>query len=139
MKLMVQAISVIITGSLFFAGCSASGYCPSPLVKEIKNSEHFNEEVVASPETVAVMFYTVACPTCRKIKPLIADLAEKWQDKIKIVTVNCRTNIDLVMEYEIQAVPRFVFFKDAEQLTEALSVRDKDELFALFEKYSPDY
>ncbi len=136
MKLIVKAISVIIISSLFIAGCSASGYCPSRLVKEIKNSEHFSEEVYACPGTVAVMFYTVACPTCRKIKPLITDLAEKWRDEIKIVTVNCRTNPDLIMEYEIHAVPRFVFFEDGEQLTQALRVRDKDELFALFEKHS---
>ena len=136
MKRIVPIISIIITCSLFFSGCSSSGYSTSGLVKEIKSTEHFREEVVECPETVAVMFYTVACPTCREIKPLIADLAEKWQDEIKIVTVNCRTNTDLVMEYEIHAVPRFVFFENGQKRTEALRVKDEDELFALFENHS---
>lgn len=93
-------------------GCSTSGYSTSPLVKAIRNTQHFNKEVVDRPETIAVMFYTVAGPICREMKPLVADLAEKWKDEIKIVTVNCRTNIELIMEYEIHAVPRFVFFKN---------------------------
>ena len=131
----VKALLIIISGSLLFMGCSTSGYSTSPLVKEIKNTQHFNKEVVDRPETIAVMFYTVACPTCREMKPLVADLAEKWKDEIKIVTVNCRTNTELIMEYEIHAVPRFVFFKNGEQLTEALRVSDKDELYALFDNH----
>ncbi len=135
MKFAAQAIAIVIIGSLFFAGCSGSKYSSSPLVKEIKNSDHFNEEVYDCPKTLAVMFYTVACPSCKKIKPLIADLAEKWRDEIEIVTVNCRTNTDLVMKYKIYAVPRFIFFKNGEQLTKATSVRSDEELFALFERY----
>lgn len=136
MKLAGKVMLTLISASLFFSGCSASGYSSSPLIKEIKNADNFQAEVMDCPDTVAVMFYTVACPTCRKIKPLIADLAEKWQDEIKIVTVNCRTNTDLVMDYEIQAVPRFIFFKGGKQLSEPLRVNNEDELFALFEKQS---
>ncbi|MCK4995018.1 MAG: hypothetical protein KAS13_08255 [Candidatus Omnitrophica bacterium] len=136
MQKTVKIMSVITICSLFFAGCFSSGYSTSKLVKEIKNSEHFKKEVVEYSETVAVMFYTVACVTCREIKPLIGELGEKWQNKIKIVTVNCRTNTDLVMEYEIHAVPRFIFFKNGEKLTEPLSVKDEDALFALFEEHS---
>lgn len=136
MKRIIRIITIIITCSLFFYGCSSSGYSKSKYVLEIKNAEHFQQEVLDCPQTVAVMFYTVACPTCREIKPLIADLAEIWKNEIKIVTVNCRISTDLVMKYEIHAVPRFVFFENGQNITEAIQFKGKDELFALFEHHS---
>ena len=136
MKAIMQVVAGILVILLFSSGCSSPGYSSSPLIKEARNEDQFMDEVYYYEGTVAVMFYTVACPVCRKIKPLMKNIAEKWKKEIKIVTVNCRTNTDLIMEYKINATPRFIFFEDGEQITEATRINSEEELFDLFEKHS---
>ena len=51
-------------------------------------SENFEEEVIKSSIPVVVDFWAEWCGPCRMQSPIIDDLAENMQDKLKVGKVN---------------------------------------------------
>ncbi|GAX15563.1 hypothetical protein FisN_3Hh030 [Fistulifera solaris] len=60
----------------------------------------------------AVMYFTASwCGPCKAISPMYQEMATKYTD-IAFGKVDIDENADSSMEYEISAVPTFIFFED---------------------------
>ncbi|MFH2137419.1 MAG: thioredoxin family protein [Candidatus Omnitrophota bacterium] len=133
---MIYLTAIMFLICIVFSGCSGNrGYTSSRLIVDVKGMDHFDAEVIDSSGKVAVVFYTTVNPTCTKISPILDELAEELEGNLKVVTVNCRRNNDLLLKYEIDAVPRFVFFEDGEVVEGPVMIDDADELRGLFAEH----
>ena len=72
----------------------------------------FEEEVLDYDGLALVDFYTDTCTPCKKMVPILEELAGELSGKIKIMKVNAGENLDLAKKYEIRAVPTYVLFKN---------------------------
>lgn len=69
------------------------------------------------------------CPPCKAIRPVYEELATKYDD-VAFGKVDVDENSDAAVEFQITAVPTFVFF-DGEDAVERFSGADPSKLESL--------
>ncbi len=97
------------------------------------SASNFDAEVKKSGTPVLVDFWAEWCGPCRAIAPMLDELAEASNGKLKIAKVNVDENQDLAAEYGIRAIPTLLIFKGGElkeQLVGAVSRRDLEAKLA---------
>ena len=91
-------------------------------------SENFENEILKSEKTVLIDFYADWCGPCRMMSPIIDQIAEEMQDKIKVGKVNVDENQELAMEYGVMSIPTIVILENGEVKNTLVGVRDKNEI-----------
>ena len=86
------------------------------MAKPTKTTESkFTFDVLKAKGPVLVDFYATWCAQCRRLAPVLDDLAESWDGQVKIVTVDVEGNAHLADRYEIRKIPTLVLFEDGEE------------------------
>jgi thioredoxin 1 len=80
----------------------------------ILNENNFEEEVLNSDKPVLVDFWATWCGPCRMIAPLISQLAEKYDGKIKVCKADVDENAELASSYGVSSIPTLLIFKNGE-------------------------
>jgi thioredoxin 1 len=71
----------------------------------------FQSEVVDSAQPVLVDVTAVWCGPCRMLEPVLHQVAEEWQDKVKVVKLDADANPNVLMKFGIFGVPTLMLFK----------------------------
>jgi thioredoxin 1 len=98
----------------------------SPLISAL-TQENFEKEVLQSATPVLVDFWAEWCGPCKMIAPLLDELADEYQGKVKIGKVNIDDQQALATKYGIRAIPTLLLINKgqvAEQMVGAKSKRD---------------
>ncbi len=108
------AIYGSVIGLLLFLSSTKSAAAPSATnatrVTSI-NEGQFPREVTEASLPVVVDFYAPWCGPCRRLSPLLDELAKPLQGKVKFVKVNVDEAPALAERYGIQGVPTLLFFR----------------------------
>lgn len=95
--------------------------------------DNFEEEVENSSLPVLVDFWADWCGPCKMIAPIIEQLADEFDGKVKIAKVNVDDNRDLAMRYQVMSIPTLILFKDGEVVNQAVGAKPKGELAKMLE------
>lgn len=74
----------------------------------------FQEEVLNSELPVLIDFWAEWCSPCKMIAPLVDQLAEKYDGKLRVGKVDADANQNLLMQYGIMGIPTLMVFKGGE-------------------------
>jgi len=88
------------------------------------NDAGFDAEVLKDALPVLVDFWAPWCGPCRAIAPVIEELAQEFEGKVKILKMNVDENPGTPSKYGIRAIPTLILFKGGEvveQVTGAVS------------------
>jgi thioredoxin len=126
----VLVVAVVLTG----CGNPAAMNESTANVKHITQGE-FADEVTRCATPVVADFYATWCGPCRELSPLLDRVAGGYTDKIKFVKINVDESPGLAQNFQVQAIPTLIFFKDgkvADRVTGLLPEADlKAKLDAL--------
>ncbi|HWR40055.1 MAG TPA: thioredoxin [Patescibacteria group bacterium] len=75
-------------------------------------SSTFQEDVLDQDQLVLVDFWAPWCSYCNKLTPLLDELAQEFDGKVKIVKINVDENKTLAQTHSIMSLPTMMLFKD---------------------------
>ncbi len=96
--------------------------------------ENFNSEVVNSDIPVMIDFYADWCGPCQMMMPIVKEMAEKYDGKIKIGKVNTDKESALAGQFGVMSIPSFFFIKDGKIVNSAVGGMSKNTLSAQLDK-----
>jgi thioredoxin len=101
----------------------------SPLIVAL-TQENFAQEVLQSPKPVLVDFWAEWCGPCKMIAPLLEELAEEYDGKVKIGKLNTDEQQQLAAQYGIRSIPTLLFFKNGQVVEQMIGARSKRDFKA---------
>ena len=91
-------------------------------------NQNFEEEVLKSEIPVLVDFFATWCGPCKMLAPVIAELAGKYEGKVKVGKVNVDEENELAMKYQISSIPTLVLFRDGKIMNVKVGLSSKSEI-----------
>ena len=77
--------------------------------------EIFEEQILKASQPVLVDFWAEWCGPCKMLTPVLESVANKLDDKVKIVKVDVDESPDLAQRFGIMSVPTMILFKKGQQ------------------------
>lgn len=100
--------------------------------------DNFDEEIFSYKGRALVDFWAEWCGPCMMLSPLVDEIDDEIEqglhedlEDVKICKVNCDTDRDLALEYNINAIPCLIVFENGEEKDRMVGLVDKDTIRAL--------
>ena len=104
------------------------------MAKPIKVTDaEFEQEVLQTDLPVLVDFWATWCAPCKIIGPIVEELAEEYDGRVKFVKIDTEENFEVPDRYGIRNLPTLLVFKGGQQVDEIFGNRSKAELKRLLE------
>ena len=91
----------------------------------ILTSDNFESEVIASEIPVLVDFWATWCGPCKMLGPVISQIADEYEGKVKVGKVDVDEEEELAAKYGIQSIPTVLLFKGGEVVEQSLGFKPK--------------
>jgi len=95
----------------------------------------FEQEVLNSDLPVVVDFWAEWCAPCKIVAPILADIAQEYKGKIKIVKLNVEDNSEIPRQYGIRSIPTLIIFQNGQKVDALVGALPKATLINAIEKY----
>ena len=93
----------------------------------ICDSNNFDEVVLKSEIPVLVDFYADWCGPCKMMSPILDEISQEFEGKIRIAKVNVDDNPSLSAEYKIMSIPNIILFENGSKKENIVGARSKDD------------
>lgn len=105
-------------------------------MSEIRLTEsNFDQEVMQSEIPVVVDFWATWCGPCQMLAPVLEEVAEAYEGKVKVGKVNVDEEMSIAMKYHISSIPKLLMFKNGEVVNQSLGFLPKESLEKFFNSH----
>lgn len=87
--------------------------------------ENFEKEVLQEEKLTLVDFWATWCGPCRKLTPILEELANEYDKKVKFVKIKADENLQTAQKYSISGVPCLLIFKNGEPVERIVNLVPK--------------
>lgn len=94
----------------------------------IITEENFENEVLNSDKPVLVDFWAQWCGPCRMLGPIIEEIDNDYEGKVKVGKVNVDEQPNLASKYGIASIPTVIVFKNGKPEKTLVGLRSKNEI-----------
>jgi thioredoxin 1 len=74
----------------------------------------FQAEVIEADGPVLVDFWAPWCGPCRRVSPIVEEIASEKGDALKVVKLNIDENQQTAVKYNVMSIPTLMLFKHGE-------------------------
>lgn len=75
---------------------------------------NFEAEVLQSDKPVLIDFWAAWCAPCRMIAPIVVELAQEYDGKVKIGKLDVDSNQQTAIKYGVRSIPTVLIIKNGE-------------------------
>ena len=98
-------------------------------MKEIKlTAANFKDEVLNSKVPVLVDFWASWCGPCRMMSPVVSEIADEYDGRVKVGKVNVDEEPALASAFRIMSIPAFMVFENGKVKNSTVGVQPKANL-----------
>ncbi len=90
----------------------------------------FDEEIGSATEPVIVDFWAEWCGPCKKIGPILEQLAEDHAGKVRVAKLNVDENPETGRRFQVMSIPTLVVFQDGQPKARVVGAKSKSDLEA---------
>lgn len=109
---------------------------------EIESLEHLDEILASAQDLIVLDFYGATCGPCRKIAPLLEEIAEIYEPDVTFCKVLAQQVMPAFVRYQISSVPCILIMKKSPygsdpEIKARLVLKDmtKENLMGLISEY----
>ena len=95
----------------------------------------FEEVVLKSDRVTVVDFGAEWCGPCKKLNPILGQLAQEFQGRVKFVEIDVDRAPETALKYGITSVPQLLFFLEGQVLDTVVGLVPKSKLVERIELY----
>jgi thioredoxin 1 len=97
--------------------------------------ESFEQDVLKSEIPVLVDFWAPWCGPCRMVAPVVDEIAEQYDGRVKVVKLNTDENPGIAGQYNIRSIPTLMIFKNGQRVEQVVGAVPKATLASTIEKF----
>ena len=101
----------------------------------VLTDENFEQEVIQSELPCLVDFGADWCAPCRMVAPIMKSIAEEYQGKLKVGTVNVDQAPNTSSQYGIMSIPALFLFKNGQVVNKAVGAVPKNQIISTITPY----
>ena len=98
-----------------------------------QTDDSFESEVLQSAAPVLVDYWAEWCGPCKMIAPVLDEIADEYNGRIKIAKLNIDDNPNTPPRYGIRGIPTLMLFKDGEVEATKVGAVSKSQLTAFID------
>ena len=95
--------------------------------------DSFEQEVLQSSDPILVDYWADWCGPCKMIAPVLDEIADEYDGKIRVAKLNIDENPNTPPRYGIRGIPTLMLFKDGEVEATKVGAVSKSQLTAFID------
>lgn len=96
--------------------------------------ENFAKKALLDGTLSLIDFYSDSCVPCKRLSPVLAELEERFGQRLFVGKVNVAYEAGLTEKYGVMSAPTLLLFKNGEQKKRFIGLVNKAELEAFIEE-----
>jgi len=98
-------------------------------VREVTDAS-FEQDVLKAAKPVLVDFWAAWCAPCRRVAPVLEQIAAEHGDKLEIVKLNVDENPETAMRYQVTSIPAMKLYSGGEVVKTVIGAKPKPAIEA---------
>jgi thioredoxin 1 len=92
------------------------------------NESDFQAQVLQANQPVLIDFTATWCGPCKMLAPIVEQLAQEWNGKVKVFKLDVDDNPSLASQYQVMGVPTLMLFKGGQAVERLTGYQPKDKI-----------
>ncbi len=89
---------------------------------------NFDQEVVQSSLPTLTDFWAAWCGPCKMIAPIVEQLAQEYDGKMKVTKLDVDQNPTLATRFGVMSIPTLILFKNGQPVERIVGYMPKEKL-----------
>jgi thioredoxin 1 len=95
------------------------------------NDTNFADTVEKNPGPILVDFWAEWCMPCRALAPVIDELANEFNGKVRFAKLNVDESREIPAKFGIRGIPTLILFHNGKKVSELVGNQPKEKIKAL--------
>ena len=98
------------------------------------NDQNFDSDVLEAGTPVLVDFWAVWCGPCKAIAPIVEEIANDYNGKVKVGKMDVDRNNQVAMRYGIRSIPTLLVFNNGDVVDQVIGNVGKESIESMLDK-----